>query len=349
MSNEIKFGIFAVLAIGAFIVGMSYLKGSSLFGSSLRLQAAYPNAEGLIPGNPVKIKGVKVGRINTMELEGDSVLVSFKLDPYRPIPVDSRAEVYSISILGEMGIKLVLGKSTEMLKDGQKMAAGIEPGMIESLTERVTESELVDNLTVLTSELAVLGKNMNSSLGGADGSQTKLGGIINDLKATTGRTELLMVKLTDVAESFSKLAKNTNTIIAEVAEEKGALSGAANNLKLLSDSLAASSGELKSIASGTNKAVGELGEVIEKVNDPEGSLGKLINDPGLYNSIDKVARQANALIENIQADPAHYRKLLDVDVSVFPKRDRRSKEVRNLQNELDAKLLEQAIDSLEDE
>lgn len=347
MSKEVKFGIFAVLAIAAFITGMSYLKGSSLFGSSLGLKASYPNVEGLIPGNPVKIKGVKVGRINTMELTGDSVLVSFKLDPYRPIPVDSRAEVYSISILGEMGIKLVLGKSQQMLEDGQLVASAIEPGMIESITGQITESELMDNLTKLSAELAVLGKNMNESLGGGEGEKNKLGSIVENLDATSDRTERLMMELTGTAESFSKLAENTNKVIAEIAAEKGALSGAANNLKVLSDSLAASSGELKSIASGTNKAVGELGEVMEKVNDPEGSLGKLINDPGLYNSIDKVARQANALIENIQANPGHYRKLLDVDVSVFPKRDRRSKEVRNLQNELDAKVLEQAIDSLE--
>jgi phospholipid/cholesterol/gamma-HCH transport system substrate-binding protein len=347
MSNEVKFGIFAVLAIAAFIIGMSYLKGSSLFGSSLSLKATYANAEGLIPGNPVKIKGVKVGRINTMELVGDSVLVSFKLDPYRPIPVDSRAEVYSISILGEMGIKIVPGKSQEMLEDGQKVASGIEPGMIESITGQITESELMDNLTKLSAELAVLGKNMNESLGGGEGDNSKLGSIVKNLDATTDRTERLMMELTGTAESFSKLAENTNKVIAEIAAEKGALSGAANNLKILSDSLAASSGELKSIASGTNKAVNELGSVMKKVNDPEGSLGKLINDPGLYNSIDKVARQANALIENIQANPGHYRKLLDVDISVLPKRDRRSKEVRELQNELDAKLLEQAIDSLE--
>ena len=318
MSNEIKFGIFAVLAIAAFIIGMSYLKGSSLFGSSLSLKASYQNVEGLIPGNPVKIKGVKVGRINTMTLKGDSVEVGFKLDPYRQIPVDSRAEVYSISILGEMGIKLVLGKSSEMLENGDFVASAIEPGMIESITSQVTESELMENLTKLSAELHTLGENMNNSLGGKEGEKSKLGSIVDNLDATTNKTERLMAELTSTAESFSKLAESTNKVIDEIAKEKGALSGTVGNLQILSDSLAASSGELKSIASGTNKAVNELGQVIEKVNDPEGSLGKLINDPTLYNSIDKVTRQANALIENIQADPAHYRKLLDLDISVLP-------------------------------
>ncbi|MFK7972851.1 MAG: MlaD family protein [Bacteroidia bacterium] len=347
ISNEVKFGIFAILAIAAFIIGMSYLKGSSLFGTKLTLKAMYSNAEGLIPGNPVKIKGVKVGRIDNMELVGDSVKVEFSLDPYRMLPADSRAEIYSISILGEMGIKIVSGKSSQLLEEGQTISSDIEPGMIEDITSKVTESELVDNLTKLSKELSDLGKKLNQSLGGEEGQPSKLDGIVKNLEATTNRTELLMKELTKTATNFSKLADNTNTIMAEVASQKDGLSGSVTNLKTLTDSLAAASGNIKTLAEGANSAVSNLSSVLDKVNSPNGSLGKLINDESLYESLESVTAQTSDLITAIQTNPAHFRKMLGVKVSVFPNKDRRSKDVIELQNQYDAKMLEVAIDSLE--
>lgn len=316
-------------------------------GTSLTLKAQYQSVEGLIPGNPVKIKGVKVGRIDNMWLAGDSVMVSFTLDPYRQIPTDSRAEIYSISILGEMGIKITTGRKTSFFENGQLIASDIEPGMIDNITEQITGSEALDNLTKLSGELKDLAEKLNESLGGENGEPSQLTGIVTNLKATSDLTERLMAELTSTASSFSKLADNTNKIMAEVANEKGDFSGSINNLKTLTDSLAAASGTFKSLANGANAAVSSLGEVLDKVNSPNGSLGKLINDNSLYESIDNVTASANGLIESIQTDPGKFRKLLDLDISVLPQRDKRSKEVKKLQNQYDALMLEQAIDSIE--
>ena len=57
-----------------------------------------------------------------------------------------------------------------------------------------------------------------------------------------------------------------------------------------------------------NKTTLTLNDVLTKINDGEGSLGKLVNDTSLYNNLDSLTFNLNALIQNINDDPGKYLK-----------------------------------------
>jgi phospholipid/cholesterol/gamma-HCH transport system substrate-binding protein len=75
ISNEVKFGIVAVVSIALAALGISYMQGTRLLGNSLTLHAKYENVSGLIRGNPVIIKGVNVGQVMEIDYQDTVVVV----------------------------------------------------------------------------------------------------------------------------------------------------------------------------------------------------------------------------------------------------------------------------------
>lgn len=311
-------------------------------GSSLTLEAQYQNVNGLTPGNVVSINGMAVGRVNKTTLLSDSVRVSFTLDPFRDIPIDSKAKLVSSSILGEMGIEIVRGSQSTFLKDGQVISAQVEPGLIEQVTGQLTESDVMSNVTQITADLAALTAKLNSAVG--DSQQNKLNGIMANLEATSQRTEALVAEFTKTAGAFTTLANSTNQVMETFQGQGENLASSLGNVKTLTDSLALASGNFDKLAKNLNESVVSLKEIMQQVNGTNGTLGKIINEKGLYESLDATLESVNGLVTSIQTNPVKYRKL--VNLSVFPAKEKRSKEVKQLQNEYDAILLQQKIDSV---
>jgi phospholipid/cholesterol/gamma-HCH transport system substrate-binding protein len=58
ISKEFKIGIVVTSAIGFFIWGFNFLKGSNLFSHKYELYAVYPKIDGLIEANPLSSKWI---------------------------------------------------------------------------------------------------------------------------------------------------------------------------------------------------------------------------------------------------------------------------------------------------
>ena len=56
----------------------------------------------------------------------------------------------------------------------------------------------------------------------------------------------------------------------------------------------------------------QLQGVVNKVNSKDGSLGMLVNDDGLYNSLNSSLGTLNSLMADIQAHPTRY-----INVTIF--------------------------------
>lgn len=72
--------------------------------------------------------------------------------------------------------------------------------------------------------------------------------------------------------------------------------------------LEAASAKLDTLSGSLNKTNLTLNEVLTKINNGEGTLGKMVNDPSLYNNIDSLSVNLNALIKNINDNPGEYLK-----------------------------------------
>ena len=49
--------------------------------------------------------------------------------------------------------------------------------------------------------------------------------------------------------------------------------------------------------------------LLENINDPDGTVGKLLNDGSVYNSVDSLLNDVDALVKKIQENPKKYIKI----------------------------------------
>ena len=100
------------LIAAACVAGVLFLVGgpaasSGTAGSSVRVDALFHDASGLVPGEDVKIAGVRAGIVDSVDLTtGRLALVKMEVDsPFAPFRADSRCSIRAQSLIGERFIQ----------------------------------------------------------------------------------------------------------------------------------------------------------------------------------------------------------------------------------------------------
>jgi ABC-type transporter Mla subunit MlaD len=91
------------------------------------VSADFRDASGLYPRAMVTYRGVKVGTVSALELDGDGARATLQLKSGTDIPADAVAELHSTSAIGEQYIDLVPGKATSYLEDGAVIPPAAHP------------------------------------------------------------------------------------------------------------------------------------------------------------------------------------------------------------------------------
>ncbi len=152
------------------------------------LSAEVPNANSLVPGNEVRIGGVRVGLIETIEPEQDtedgtfSANLDLKLDAdVDPLPVDSTLIVRARSALGLKYLEIDKGTSSKGYPAGAtipitsygapdpdhpgRLQGPVEIDEVLSTFDEPTQRAIQHNLVEFGNALAGRGPTLNSALG----------------------------------------------------------------------------------------------------------------------------------------------------------------------------------------
>lgn len=104
-SRKLRMGLaavlVAVLAAGVYTVGAL---GSRL--GRTHVTAYFENSNGIFVGDEVRILGVRVGRIDSIEAQPERVKVRFWFDDKYRVPADAKAAVLSPSLVTARAIQL---------------------------------------------------------------------------------------------------------------------------------------------------------------------------------------------------------------------------------------------------
>jgi len=114
----------AVLAVaGGFLIYAAGTADVNVASGGYELVAKFRKAEGIDVGGDVRIAGVKVGSIATMELDPNTFFakVTFVVDKNIKVPDDSLAKITSASLLGDSYIAIDPGASDLMLEPGGEL------------------------------------------------------------------------------------------------------------------------------------------------------------------------------------------------------------------------------------
>src|SRR5881628_4079717 len=99
--EEVGVGAMVIVGLIAFTVGMFWLTGRSITSKVVSVPVVFKNISGLKEGDPVRVSGVKKGRVGQVRLERvGHVTVTLSLDPEVRPHKDARATVASADFLG---------------------------------------------------------------------------------------------------------------------------------------------------------------------------------------------------------------------------------------------------------
>jgi phospholipid/cholesterol/gamma-HCH transport system substrate-binding protein len=321
ISKEFKIGVVVLSAIGAFIWGLFYLKGSNLFSEKNVLYAVYPKIDGLIEANPLMINGFKVGQVNKISLVKtpgkyyNQVLVKFLLTEDVQIPKRSTAKAVSSDLLGSKAVEIIFSPETEFVKSGDTLLSETEAGLKESVNKQLTPLQkkaegLISSIdSVMTIVQFVLNDKTRDNLSKSFESIKKA---IQSLEQTAYKLDDLIA--TEKAKISSMLTK-LNTIAGMLEKNTDKIENIIGNLNTLSDSLAKA--DMKKAIDDADKTLIEFKYLLAQINQGQGTLGKLAKNDSLYNNLNKTSEDLDKLMKDLRINPERY-----IHFSVFGRREK---------------------------
>ena len=178
--QEVRVGLLVVVGFLVFTGFMFWLTGRSLVSKSVPVNVVFKNVSGLKEGDPVRVSGVKKGRVGPVRLQRvGHVAVTLQLDPEVRPHNDARATVASADFLGAKYVDYDPGVSDTLLPRGEAI-------------QGLTEEQFADVAQGAAKSAQELIANVNKGL--------NPGQLASDIHATLIATQRGMGPLSNLTE-----------------------------------------------------------------------------------------------------------------------------------------------------
>jgi phospholipid/cholesterol/gamma-HCH transport system substrate-binding protein len=304
-SLETRLGLFFALVIVAGFVLFEMVGGAALFSKGMPVRARFTSISDLKPGDPVKLAGVKVGRVTDIRIAGGKVEVVMSLDTPGEVKTDSRASVKFTGLMGQNYVALSFGSEA-----APTVAA-------DTLLETRDQPDLASVMAKLESAADGL-QNMGKSFSGEEFSKL-LGPMTDLLKDNQPRIAAILGNLqnvtTTLAEGKGTLGRlmNEDTLYTTALSTVTNLSGTTEDLKVMLadtrrmvDAMNRGEGTMgkllkdEKLYAETATAMVNLREILQKINQGQGSVGKLVNDEAFLKNLKITLQKVEKATEGLE-------------------------------------------------
>lgn len=290
----IKVGTFGVVML--LLTGMLFaIFGQFRGGAENRYTAIFDDVSSLKSGDLVKVAGVRVGKVDSVELQPDnSVTVGFAADRDIVLTSGTKAAVRYLNLVGDRYLELLDSPGSARIAPAGSVipADRTEPALDLDLLlgglKPVVQSLNPEAVNALTGSLIQI-------LQGQDG----------NLESLFSKTSAFTNSLADNSQTVQQLVDNLNTVLATLSKDGAKLSGTVDKLEKLITGLAADRNP--------------IGEAITALDAGTASLTDLLNGARapLAGTVDELARVAPLLYDDqatldiaLQKAPKNFRKLV---------------------------------------
>jgi phospholipid/cholesterol/gamma-HCH transport system substrate-binding protein len=324
---ELKVGAFALVALGL-AVGLILTLSGLTGGRRFVFQADFGYAGGLPAGAAVKIAGVKVGRVRSVDFRADGhdadgrptpVRLTAEIDPSAApaLRSDATATVGTQGALGESYLEVLPGTKPATLAENA-VIRGLDPPRLDLVLARlfsVLESAATDEaLRNFLIEVAHLAHTIDGVL---QNNREDIARFLTDTANLLGNARETMGNLQTASRGAALLlgspeVKQLVTDFAETARSaRTDVPGLLSDTKVLVANLRKTSGALgpedvehvKDVITRLDTLAGQLQQVSTRADSllagiqrGEGSLGKAVKDPQVFEDL-------RALLAEIRAKP----------------------------------------------
>ncbi|MCH5687463.1 MlaD family protein [Niabella sp. W65] len=308
ISNEVKVGVLALVAIALLIIGFRFLKAKDIFNRTPKIYAIFKSVGGLEKSNFVKINGLTVGTVYSMEPADENVTaVKVVLSITEDVHIPSNSVAYiEGSLLGSSNIVIERGNSTTLMEDGGRIATKEEAGLLGNLSSEA--KPLMTKIKTVADSVTLLLSNFNHILNA--GTQRDVQNAIANLNYSTASLNAL---LNGVNKPLAATLDNVSAITGNLKNQNEAIEGILVNANTFTGNLKQL--QFQRTIDSLNGTIADLRSAINNITSPNGSLGALTSDRQLYNKMNDVLLSMEILLDDVRVHPKRY-----VNISVFGKK-----------------------------
>lgn len=299
LNNETKIGIIVVIAIAVLYFGINFLKGINIFTPNTTLYVQYDRVDGIVKTSHVLINGYQVGHVSDIVFDYTKeapITLELTVDRKLVVPKGTIAEVYETGMLGDKAIQLRLGKSSEICLKGDTIEGTITGGMLaqamESLIPPIKEMIPTIDSTIQALKKVIESEHVENILANADDA-------VKSLKDASRKLDIMM------DSDIKPFMSNANSMVAKLDKVAADVSDA----------------DLKKTFAELDATVANIKMATAKLNSTDNTLGLLLNDRKLYNDVDSILINGNALVVDLKQNPKRY-----VHFSVFGSKEKKTDE-----------------------
>jgi phospholipid/cholesterol/gamma-HCH transport system substrate-binding protein len=325
--NEFAVGLVVIAALAVVVTGALWLSGAHLGRAEAVYSARFRTVGGLSVGDPVVLRGVRVGRVEAIRLaQGGWVETDLKIYAGVQAPPKPAVIASSASLFGEWAVSLVpleqlptdpnvrQAIAEALAAGGPKWPGATLPdiGQLTAQASRIaTDIAAVANRvqTAFDSEAVLELRRSIKDFGQVAG---RIARVTNEQATVLGSVGQNLRQGSDV---LARAATNLQATLGRVdsATNQGQLATILNNSAATSTDLRIASQNFRELAEAAHRnqesmvrVLVSADSVMARIANRSGTLGLLVADSTLYHEATLTMIQLRQLLSDIQANPRKY-------------------------------------------
>jgi phospholipid/cholesterol/gamma-HCH transport system substrate-binding protein len=325
--NEFAVGLVVIAALALVVGGALWLSGAHLGKTEAVVTARFRTVGGLGVGNPVVLRGVRVGRVEAIRLApGNWVEADLKIYTGITLPPKPAVIAASASLFGEWAATLISSDPlpsdpnvSQALIEAQAGAGAKWPGatlpdigQLTAQASRIATDIATVSARIQTAFDSSAVTDLRRSIHDFGQIADRLARVTNEQADIIGNVGANLSKGSDVLASA---ATNLHATLGRVdsATNQGQLATILNNTAATSTDLRSASQDFRQLMAAANRNQESLVRVLQnadtilsRISNRSGTLGLLVADSALYRESTLTMIQLRQLLSDIQANPRKY-------------------------------------------
>jgi phospholipid/cholesterol/gamma-HCH transport system substrate-binding protein len=318
---EVRVGLVVITGIVLIVAGTLWMRGWRIGAEKREVSAWFREAGQLQMGNPVKLRGVPIGRVSGLALDSRStgVIIRMTVSPDVALPEDPVVILSPESLFGDWQAEIYPRSRFPFYNYAISPEPDMLPGYSLPDVSRLTAvaDRIAENLAVITDRIDIAftdetAVNIRQAIDNIQEVTSRLTGLVE----AQGRTvEDLAVGLETTTETLNQAAASAGRAFGQIeaAIAQGELTAIVGNVQQitaqmdsLSSALVVVSRELGSAVTSADTAFTSLTSVMAAIEAGEGTLGLLLQDTALYADLVMTNKLVQDLLRDFQRNPRKY-------------------------------------------
>lgn len=298
--TEIKVGISLLVSLVILLWVIAWAKNVDIFSDKKELTISFNSVAGLTAGDQVAVNGVKKGCVESITLDGNTVLVNTILDEDVDIKSDATFSILMLDLMVGKKIEISPGISEQQI-DYSVVQHGQFSGDIS--TAMATLSGMEQNIKNIIEELSITLNAVNNIL--------KDDKFASDVRTAFSELNLLSKKTSQLID------ENRVGIKSLIDSSKNLVATTNEFLQNNSNALTKTIEQTSTLVENSNQFIVKLDSLMKEIQSRENNIGKLLYDEQFYDdlklSLENLKELTSILIEQLKNEGIN----VDAKINLF--------------------------------